>query len=292
MSLRFASQPRLTFVRFQSRHFESVDGSFLMTVCSYKAILALLLFDFLFRSHFPRPPRPVPRHNTRAVAWTPVDTPARVSVLPNTDGFRSRVRQETEQPALTALVSRVTMTMSSRRANTHTRRKGLRAVAAAALLLFASGVSCAEGDVVDAAANDRSIMDIASMNHVQGGLNTASQTLSGLHTAGPSRDARETARGSVRSNRETHPDFQEFLHKHKGLDHTYCPNQGPDVPCIEALRRYVTAPAGRGLCERRNTLPRSTQSVCRRFRSISKSNVFMPIKSNDAPLKLFLKMHR
>ena len=282
--MRFASQPRLTFVRFQSRHFESVDGSFLMTVCSYKAILALLLFDFLFRSHFPRPPRPVPRHNTRAVAWTPVDTPARVSVLPNTDGFRSRVRQETEQPALTALVSRVTMTMSSRRANTHTRRKG-RAVAAAALLLFASGVSCAEGDVVDAAANDRSIMDIASMNHVQGGLNTASQTLSGLHTAGPSRDARETARGSVRSNRETHPDFQEFLHKHKGLDHTYCPNQGPDVPCIEAL-------AGRGLCERRYTLPRSTQSVCRHFRSISKSNVFMPIKSNDAPLKLFLKMHR
>ena len=111
-------------------------------------------------------------------------------------------------------------------------------VGLSALLLF-SGVQ-AEGDGVDVTSEDSSV-HIASMNHVQFGLNAASQDIPRLHTTGTSTDGnrQQAALGAVRSNLGAHPDFQEFIHKHKGVDHTYCPNQGPDEPCIEALRRYV-----------------------------------------------------
>jgi len=113
------------------------------------------------------------------------------------------------------------------------------ALAATGALLLLSGASAQE-DGVDTEAAD---IAIASMNLVQGGLSAAAEELPRLNTAGAEMDTarHEAALGAVRSNLGAHPEFQEFVTKHKGADHTYCPNLGPDEPCLEAMRRYARA---------------------------------------------------
>ena len=113
------------------------------------------------------------------------------------------------------------------------------ALAATGALLLLSGASAQE-DGVDTEATDKAI---ASMNHVQGGLSDAKEELPRFDTPSAKVDTArpEAALGGVRSNLGAHPEFQEFVTKHKGADHTYCPNLGPDEPCLEAMRRYARA---------------------------------------------------
>jgi hypothetical protein len=107
------------------------------------------------------------------------------------------------------------------------------ALAATGALLLLSGVS-AQDDGVQSATRD---MEIASMNAVQGGLSAAAEDLPRINTAASTQQ--QSALEAVRSNLGAHPAFQEFVQKHKGADHSYCPNLGNDEPCIEALRRYA-----------------------------------------------------
>ena len=127
--------------------------------------------------------------------------------------------------------------MSRRTTSTPPRLARRVALAATGALLLLSGASAQE-DGVDTEAAD---IAIASMNHVQGGLSAAAEELPRLNTAGAEMDTarHEAALGAVRSNLGAHPEFQEFVTKHKGADHTYCPNLGPDEPCLEAMRRYA-----------------------------------------------------
>ena len=90
-------------------------------------------------------------------------------------------------------------------------------------------------------------------------MSAAAEELPRLNTAGAEMDTarHEAALGAVRSNLGAHPEFQEFVTKHKGADHTYCPNLGPDEPCLEAMRRYARATPReprRHFTSRRNTL--------------------------------------
>ena len=129
------------------------------------------------------------------------------------------------------------------------------ALAATGALLLLSGASAQE-DGVDTEATDKAI---ASMNHVQGGLSDAKEELPRFDTPSAKVDTArpEAALGGVRSNLGAHPEFQEFVTKHKGADHTYCPNVGPDEPCLEAMRRYARATPReprRHFTSRRNTL--------------------------------------
>ena len=127
--------------------------------------------------------------------------------------------------------------MSRRTTSTPPRLARRVALAATGALLLLSGASAQE-DGVDTEAADNAI---ASMNHVQGGLSDAKEELPRFDTPGAKVDTArpEAALGGVRSNLGAHPEFQEFVTKHKGADHTYCPNLGPDEPCLEAMRRYA-----------------------------------------------------
>lgn len=141
-----------------------------------------------------------------------------------------------ETSAASARASRTTV-MSRRTTSTPPRLARRVALAATGALLLLSGASAQE-DGVDTEAAD---IAIASMNLVQGGLSAAAEELPRLNTAGAEMDTarHEAALGAVRSNLGAHPEFQEFVTKHKGADHTYCPNLGPDEPCLEAMRRYA-----------------------------------------------------
>ena len=135
--------------------------------------------------------------------------------------------------------ARRTTVMSRRTTSSPPRFARRVALAATGALLLLSGASAQE-DGVDTEAADNAI---ASMNHVQGGLSDAAQELPRFDTPGAKVDTArpEAALGGVRSNLGAHPEFQEFVTKHKGADHTYCPNLGPDEPCLEAMRRYARA---------------------------------------------------
>lgn len=148
-----------------------------------------------------------------------------------------RGREISDETSAASARARRTTVMSRRTASTPPRLARRVALAATGALLLLSGASAQE-DGVDTEAAD---IAIASMNHVQGGVSAAAEELPRLNTAGAEVDTarHEAALGGVRSNLGAHPEFQEFVTKHKGADHTYCPNLGPDEPCLEAMRRYA-----------------------------------------------------
>ena len=66
---------------------------------------------------------------------------------------------------------------------------------------------------------------MASMSHARGGLNDALRELPSLNTAGTDNAnsaGREASLGAIPAV-EPHPEFQEFIHKHKKSGHNYCP---------------------------------------------------------------------
>ena len=145
----------------------------------------------------------------------------------------------TDETSLASALARRTTVMSRQTTSTPPRFARRVALAATGALLLLSGASAQE-DGIDIAATD---IAIPSMNHAQGGLSDAAEELPRFNTAGAEMDTarQEAAFGGVRSNLGAHPDFQEFITKHKGAGHTYCPNLGPDEPCLEAMRRYARA---------------------------------------------------
>ena len=80
---------------------------------------------------------------------------------------------------------------------------------------------------------------MASMSHARGGLNDALRELPSLNTAGTDNAnsaGREASLGAIPAV-EPHPEFQEFIHKHKKSGHNYCPDLPLGTPCVEMLRR-------------------------------------------------------
>ena len=113
------------------------------------------------------------------------------------------------------------------------------------LLLFATARAMAmaedEANFVSSADTMPSDEDqeMASMSHARGGLNDASRELPSLRTAGADKAmsaGREASLGAIAAV-EPHPEFQEFIRKHKKSGHNYCPDLPPGTPCVEMLRR-------------------------------------------------------
>lgn len=184
-------------------------------------------------------PKPLPSHTTPGRATQRRDDTLRsldrVPAPPGDVGGRD-ISDET----LVASARARRTTVMSRRTTSSPPRFARRVALAATGALLLLSVASAQEDGVDTEAADNAI---ASMNHVQGGLSDAAQELPRFDTPGAKVDTArpEAALGGVRSNLGAHPEFQEFVTKHKGADHTYCPNLGPDEPCLEAMRRYARA---------------------------------------------------